>query len=180
MKRCAVFWALVLSPFSIARAQQPGTIAGAVTSQQTGAPLAGASITIPGTKLGATTGLDGRYTMREVPAGTYRVQARLIGYGTAQDTGVVVTAGDTALAHFHLQAQAIQLDAVVAIGYATVQKRDVTGAVASVNGDDVLLKAAPTTERARWSASVGGFGAGLVSSSGRPRCPRQALAVLPG
>ena len=131
MNRCAVFWALVLSTFSIARAQQPGTIAGAVTSQQTGAPLAGASITIPGTKLGATTGFDGRYTMREVPAGTYRVQARLIGYGTAQDTGVVVTAGDTALAHFHLQAQAIQLDAVVAIGYATVQKRDVTGAVAS-------------------------------------------------
>jgi len=145
MNRCAVFWALVLSTFSIARAQQPGTIAGAVTSQQTGAPLAGASITIPGTKLGATTGFDGRYTMREVPAGTYRVQARLIGYGTAQDTGVVVTAGDTALAHFHLQAQAIQLDAVVAIGYATVQKRDVTGAVASVNGEDLLVKAAPTT-----------------------------------
>ena len=33
----------------------------------------------------------------------------------------------------------------MAIGYATVQKRDVTGAVASVNGEDLLVKAAPTT-----------------------------------
>jgi TonB-linked SusC/RagA family outer membrane protein len=72
------------------------------------------------------------------------VRARLIGYATAVDSGVVVSPGDTSLAHFRLQAQAVQLDAVVAIGYATVQKRDLTGAVASASGEDVVLKAAPT------------------------------------
>src|SRR5207244_11464742 len=46
---------------------------------------------------------------------------------------------------FQLRAQAIQLDAVVAIGYATVQKRDLTGAVASVSGDAITMRAAPTS-----------------------------------
>jgi len=135
MKRLAVFAALALSPVCALLAQDMGRIAGAVTTQQTGAPLTGATVTLAGGSLGAVTGSDGRYLIAGVPPGTYRVRARLIGYGTVEDTGVVVTAGETANLDFQLQAQAIQLDAVVAIGYSTVQKRDVTGAVASVSGD---------------------------------------------
>ncbi len=167
MKRLAVLLALVLSQIHVLLAQETGSIAGAVTAQQTGAPLAGASITIPGTRLAAVTGPDGRYTLPEVPPGTYRVRARFIGYGTAEDTAVVVAAGQTATAHFRLQASAIELEAVVAIGYATVQKRDLTGAVASVRGEEVLLKAAPTTAL---SNALQGKAAGVnvVVNSGIP------------
>jgi TonB-dependent starch-binding outer membrane protein SusC len=167
MKRLAVFLALALSPIHVLLAQETGSIAGTVTAQQTGVPLAGASITIPGTRLSAVTGSDGRYTMPDVPPGSYRVRARFIGYGTAEDTAVVVAAGETATAHFRLQARAIELEAVVAIGYATVQKRDVTGAVASVKGEDVLLKAAPTTAL---SNALQGKAAGVnvVVNSGIP------------
>jgi TonB-linked SusC/RagA family outer membrane protein len=144
MRYFAVLLTLALVPLRIARAQEAGTIAGAVTATETGTALSGATINIPGTGLGATTGADGRYTIANVPPGTYRVRARLIGYATVVDTGVVVAAGEITAAHFQLQAQAIQLETVVAIGYATVQRKDLTGAVASVSGEDVLLKAAPT------------------------------------
>ena len=167
MKCLAVLAALALSPVHALLAQETGRVAGTVTAQQTGAPLAGASVTLARGSLGAVTGSDGRYLIAGVPPGTYRVRARLIGYGTVEDTGVVVTATETATVDFQLRAQAIQLDAVVAIGYATVQKRDLTGAVASVSGDAVTLRAAPTSNV---NTALQGRAAGVqvLSNSGMP------------
>src|SRR6266513_1067194 len=167
MKRLAVLAVLALSPVHALLAQETGRVAGTVTAQQTGAPLAGASVTLAGGSLGAVTGSDGRYLVVGVPPGTYRVRARLIGYGTVEDTGVVVTAAETATVDFQLLAQAIQLDAVVAIGYATVQKRDLTGAVASVSGDAVTMRAAPTSTV---NTALQGRAAGVqvLSNSGMP------------
>src|SRR5919106_704854 len=91
------------------------------------------------------TGPDGRYVIQGVPAGTYQVRARTIGYALGEASNVVVVAGQTATVDFRLETQAIQLSEVVSIGYATVERRDVTGSVASAMGDEVLLKAAPTT-----------------------------------
>ncbi|HEY6156359.1 MAG TPA: TonB-dependent receptor [Gemmatimonadales bacterium] len=149
MKRFGVLLLCLSLPVRVGTAQdvgQPtGTIAGTVTSQETGAPLAGAGVTVVGTRLEGATGADGRYTIANVPPGAYRVRARLIGYSSTVDTGVVVVAGQTATADLALQQQAVQLETVVAIGYGTVQKRDLTGSVASVRGEDVLLKAAPTS-----------------------------------
>ena len=149
MKRFGVLLLCVLLPLRVGTAQdggqQRGTISGTVTSQETGAPLAGAAVAVVGTRLEAAAGADGRYTIAQVPPGSYRVRARLIGYGSVVDTGVVVVAGQTATADIVLPQQAVQLETVVAIGYATIQKKDVTGAVASASGEDVLLKAAPTS-----------------------------------
>src|SRR5439155_3094661 len=165
--RYVVLLAVTLLPLEAGLAQETGSIAGAVTAFETGAALSGATITIPGGVLSATSAPDGRYTIANVPPGTYRVQARLIGYATASDTGVVVTVGQTATADFRLQVRAIELEAVVAIGYATVQKRDLTGAVASVSGDAVTMKAAPTTTI---NTALQGRAAGVqvVTNSGMP------------
>jgi TonB-dependent starch-binding outer membrane protein SusC len=120
-----------------AYAQAPtGQIQGTVRDES-GAPLGGVSVTVMATRFGGLTGSDGRYTIAAVPPGTYRVRARFIGYGTAEDTSVVVVAGETATADFQLKAQAIQLDAIVAVGYGTQLKKDLTGSVASVSGTDV-------------------------------------------
>jgi len=120
-----------------AQAQAPtGQIQGTVRGQS-GAPLGGVSVTVTATRFGAVTGSDGRYTITAVPPGTYRVRARVIGYGTAEDSNVVVVAGQTDTADFQLQAQAIQLDAIVAVGYGTQLKKDVTGSVGSVASTDI-------------------------------------------
>ena len=139
---------VVVSTLLFARAslaQETGAVAGTVTAQESGTPLAGAGVTVVGTRFEAATGTDGRYTIAGLPPGTYRVRARLIGYGSVADTGVVVAAGQTTTADIALPQQAVQLETVVAIGYATIQKKDLTGAVASASGEDVFLKAAPTS-----------------------------------
>ncbi len=128
---------VVLLPTQIARAQDTGTIAGVVRAQETGAPLWGARITVPGTRFDAQTDSAGRFTITGVPPGTYRVQALIIGYGLGDVTGVTVAAGQTASADFQLTQLAVALQEIVVVGYGTQARRDITGSVASVGGDDV-------------------------------------------
>ena len=128
---------------SAALAQQGSTVSGTVRSAE-GTPLAGARVTILGTRLSRTTDQDGRYSVDGVPAGAHRLRATLIGYAPA-DLAVTVVMGQAAVADLRLEAQPVLLDPVVAIGYATVERRDLTGAVASVVGEDVLPEAAPVS-----------------------------------
>src|SRR5213079_591383 len=114
-----------------------GTISGVITAQETGAPLPGARVMVAGTELAADAAADGRYTIAAVPPGTYRLRARLIGHALMEMTDVVVAAGDTARADFRLTPLAVTLSEVVVVGYGTQARRDVTGSVASVSGEDV-------------------------------------------
>src|SRR5216117_2895103 len=127
----------VLLPPQIARAQDTGTIAGVVRAQETGAPLRDVRITVAGTRFDARTDSAGRYTITGVPPGTYRVQALIIGYGLGEVAGVTVAAGQTASADFQLTQLAVALQEIVVVGYGTQARRDVTGSLASVGGDDV-------------------------------------------
>jgi TonB-linked SusC/RagA family outer membrane protein len=113
-----------------------GTVAGRVTSADTGAPLAGAQVVVVGTRLGATTGADGRYRIAGVPDGSHQLRATLLGYAPSEAT-VAVADGQTAAADFALRGQAISLEGVVAVGYGTQRKRDVTGAIGSLSTQDL-------------------------------------------
>lgn len=151
---CVVGWVALFA--AGAQAQAPtGQIQGVVRGQA-GAPLGGVSVTVTATRFGAVTGSDGRYTITAVPPGTYRVRARVIGYGTAEDSNVVVVAGQTATADFQLQAQAIQLDAVVAVGYGTQLKKDIPGSISSVSGEQF-----ETSPVARADQAIAGMVPGL-------------------
>jgi TonB-linked SusC/RagA family outer membrane protein len=116
-----------------------GAMAGVVRAQETGDPLAGARVTVVGTALGASAGSDGRYTLGEVPPGTYRMRAQLIGHALAEVADVVVTAGETTTADFQLLPLPITLEQIVVIGYGTQVRKDVTGSLASVSAADVQL-----------------------------------------
>ena len=153
---------LILAP--AAMAQQQGTITGLVSSLD-GEPLSGASVSVVGTSQGALTGPDGRYTINGVAAGSQTVRATLIGYspGTAE---VTVTAGGSATANLSLESSAVQLEGIVAVGYGTQRREEVTGAVASVSEDDFIQ--APARDAA---SLIAGKIAGLAVStpSGDPR-----------
>lgn len=116
-----------------ASAQTLGRVERIVRDSATAAPLANATITAVGTKSGTTTNDAGRFTLR-VPAGTYIIRAQRIGFAVIS-ASVAVTNGGVATADFRLPARAVQLDAVVSVGYGTQRKRDLTGAVTSVNTD---------------------------------------------
>ncbi|HVE78254.1 MAG TPA: SusC/RagA family TonB-linked outer membrane protein [Gemmatimonadaceae bacterium] len=128
---------LSLSPGQLA-AQDPaqagvGRVSGAVTNE-TGQPLEGAQVTVVNTTIGSLTGPDGRYTLANVPAGAVQVRAQRIGYAPVTQT-VMVAPGQTATLNFGLNAQAITLNTIVSVGYTNQERRDISGAVASVTDE---------------------------------------------
>lgn len=140
----ALLLGVICATTSASAQEEGGTVSGRVLEDGTQRPLAGVNIVIEGTQRGTITDADGAFVLNGVPAGEHELAASLIGYGS-QTLAVTVVANETANAEFSLQATAVQLDALVAVGYGTQRRRDLTGAVASVSGDDVLLRAAPTS-----------------------------------
>jgi thermitase len=84
---------------NFALAEIPGSIAGTVTSAKDGSPLVGATVT-DGTRTTTTDG-TGKYTIANVPPGTYQVTASKAGYQSSSVT-VMVVAGNTVVANFSL------------------------------------------------------------------------------
>src|SRR2546428_4213879 len=106
-----------LAPPRSVSAQQTGTITGVVRAQETGAPLRDARVTIAGTRFNARTDSAGQYTIADVPAGTYRMQAQIIGYGLGEVPGGAVMAGPTTTAGIQLSQLAVALQEGVVVLY---------------------------------------------------------------
>jgi TonB-dependent starch-binding outer membrane protein SusC len=126
---------------SVAQQTATGTVIGRVVEAASQRPLAGASVTVDGTRVGSLTATDGRFILTGVPAGSQQVRAQMFGFG-AQPQGVTVVAGGSVTVDFQLQPQAVQLEGVVAVGYGTQQRRDLTGSVSSVSVEEA--RTAPT------------------------------------
>jgi iron complex outermembrane receptor protein len=99
--------ALVIGGIATPLLAQAGTLRGTV-ADSSGAPLSNASITIEGTGLRTTSGNQGEYEIRGVPAGTRVVRARLIGFQAASAT-VTVVATDETRQNFTLARSTVQL-----------------------------------------------------------------------
>src|SRR4051812_7693526 len=88
-------------------AAQSGTIRGTI-SDSSGSPLANASLTVDGINLRTTSGAQGTYELRGVPAGRQTVRVRLIGYKAAS-APVTVVATDAVRQDFALERNPVQL-----------------------------------------------------------------------
>jgi TonB-linked SusC/RagA family outer membrane protein len=122
------------------RARHPlvatGIIRGVVTQTEAKTPVERATITVSGTTLATTTGIDGRFTIPGVAAGTHWVVARRLGFA-ADSVSVVVRDGETVTADLTLVSVATRLAAVVTTGYGTQSRREVTGSIATITGEDI-------------------------------------------
>ena len=107
---------------------QQRTITGKVTDN-TGAPVSGATVTVKGTNIATSTGSDGSYRIN-VPqdAGTLVISA--VGYGNLE---AAISGSSVDVSITPTQSN---LNEVVVVGYGTARKRDLTGAVASVKAKD--------------------------------------------
>ncbi|MEO7362046.1 MAG: carboxypeptidase regulatory-like domain-containing protein [Gemmatimonadaceae bacterium] len=72
-----------------------GRITGRVVDAASGQGIPEASVQIVGTTLGIQSGLEGRFSVTNVPAGTVTIYVRRIGYATKTITGLVLEAGKT-------------------------------------------------------------------------------------
>jgi TonB-linked SusC/RagA family outer membrane protein len=118
-------------------AQGTGTVVGTITDAATGRPLAGAQVVLVDTQLGSLSAADGRYQIRNVPAGTHTARAILMGYG-AEDQTVSVPSGATVTVDFRMGQAAVEIEGLVvtALGIER-QERTVTTSVQQVGGTDL-------------------------------------------
>ncbi|WP_303919851.1 TonB-dependent receptor [Draconibacterium sediminis] len=114
-------------------------VKGNVTDQDSGEGLPGVNVVVKGTTTGTITQPDGSYELNVSPTAT--LQFSFIGY-TLQEVPV----NNQTEINVALEMEATELDEVVAIGYGTVKKRDITGSVSSVSGE--ALEAIPVTSAA--------------------------------
>jgi TonB-linked SusC/RagA family outer membrane protein len=114
-------------------------VKGNVTDQNSGEGLPGVNVVVKGTTNGTITQPDGSYELNVSPTAT--LQFSFIGY-TMQEVPV----NNQTEINVALEMEATELEEVVAIGYGTVKKRDITGSVSSVSGE--ALEAIPVTSAA--------------------------------
>lgn len=157
--------ALALAPAG-GHAQATGRITGTVTDATSGQPLPAATVSVTGTTSSTVTDAEGRYTLTGIAAGSRTVTAARLGSTTQQKTAAV-TAGGTATLDFALASGVLMLDEVVAVGYGTQRRGDLTGAVSSVNMqaiermpvtsvDQMLQGSVPGVEVSTASSAPGG------------------------
>ncbi len=99
---------------------------------ESGEPLIGVSVQVKGTTVGAVTDLDGNFTVSAASNAVLTVS--YIGYTTQN-----VKVGGRSNINITLKADNKLLDEVVVVGYGTVKKRDLTGAVSSVKSDVIKM-----------------------------------------
>ena len=131
-----------------ARLQQNGkTITGVV--QDALGPIAGANIIVKGTTNGNITDMDGKFTLENVPANATLVIS-YIGF-TPQEIRV----GNQTTFNITLQEDSEALDEVIVVGYGVMKKKDLTGAVAAVKGDDLAARKTTQLSTALQGAASG-------------------------
>ena len=111
---------------------QPVTITGTVTDEN-GDPVPGANITIKGTTIGAITDLEGKYSIDVGEPSTAELVFSFVGYQTQE-----IAVGNQTEINISLQLDILGLDEVVVIGYGTQRKVDLTGSIASAQGDAIV------------------------------------------
>jgi TonB-dependent starch-binding outer membrane protein SusC len=146
MTKSKQFYRKILAAFSLiflcSAMQLAGqTVRGTVTDATDGTTLPGVSVYIKGTTQGTTTDVNGRYQIN-VPQGATLV----FSYTGMVNEEIVV--GNQTLIDVALAQDISTLQEVVVIGYGTVQRRDLTGSVASVRGDDLQAIPVPSIEQA--------------------------------
>lgn len=102
---------LCLVPGLAAGQAQPARIHGLVVEQGTGRPLSGVTVTLAGSGLGAVTGVDGRFVLREIPPGRWEMRLERLGYVTRVDTAYI-GAGTPINATIAMATQPVALDPI--------------------------------------------------------------------
>ena len=133
-------------------------VTGKVTDGETGDPLPGVNVVIEGTQQGTVTDVDGGYEIT-VPSGQITLLYSFIGYLTEK-----ATVGNRTTINIQLVPELKSLEEVVVVGYGTMKKSDLTGAVSSITEEDIQsVKASNAVEALQGKIA----GVDMTRSSGR-------------
>lgn len=148
MKRIALLLAFFAIGLNVVLAQTK-EITGSVTSADDGGSMPGVSISVKGSTLGTITDMNGKYYLK-VPNDAKTLVFSFVGMTTQE-----VAINNQSVINVQLKSQDISVDEVVVVGYGVQKKREVTGAISQVKGDDVANLAAPSFESQLAGRSAG-------------------------
>ncbi|MCG8309788.1 MAG: SusC/RagA family TonB-linked outer membrane protein [Cytophagales bacterium] len=138
---------------------QGKTITGKVTAHEDGEGLPGVNVIVKGTSQGTVTDVEGNYSL-EVPGEASILVFSSVGYVQEE-----IMTGNQTVIDVSMVPDITALDEIVVVGYGTQEKRTVTGAVSTVDNDQIAVTSEPTLT----GALIGKVsGVSTRQSGGRP------------
>ncbi|MDA1028290.1 MAG: TonB-dependent receptor [Bacteroidetes bacterium] len=153
LKRLILIPAFLLAVFGqqSVLAQTSGTVSGTITIEEDGSALAGANVVAldasGAIKGGSATGLDGKYSFT-VPAGSYTIRARFVGFQDCE-ASVTVSSGGSNTVNCDLSQSGIELNTIVIAASRREEKvLDAPASISVLSGEDVAAVVAPNAVEA--------------------------------
>ena len=143
---------LLLAFFAIgltALMAQTKEISGTVTSADEGGSIPGVSISVKGSTVGTITDMAGKFKLK-APADAKTLVFSFVGMTTQE-----IAIGNQSIFNVQLKAENISVDEVVVVGYGVQKKREVTGSISQVKGDEMANLATPSFESQLAGRSAG-------------------------
>jgi len=146
---------------------QQSNIKGKVTDSS-GAPLPGVTVVVKGTTTGTITDAEGNYSISNVPS-----DETLVFSFVGMKTQEVEITGKTVI-NVTLDEATVGIDEVVAIGYGTQRKGNLTGSVSAVKSEELTLAPVASTIN-----TLAGRLPGLIAqqSSGKPGSDQASISI---
>lgn len=138
---------------------QGKTVSGVVTDGNSGEPLPGVNVLIQGTTTGTVTSLDGEYII-EVPKDDVTLNFSFIGYLTEK-----IIVGNQIKIDIILIPDVTALSEVVVVGYGSMERTNVTGAISTLETDELSKAPVPNLVEAMRGQVAG---ARIKRTSGQP------------
>ncbi|WP_319501306.1 TonB-dependent receptor [uncultured Draconibacterium sp.] len=135
---------------------QETIVKGKITDSEGGLP--GVNVIVKGTSGGTITDMDGNYEVKAPADGT--LVFSFVGFETTE-----VNIKGRKTVDIQLEQDAIEMEELVVVGYGTQKKRDLTGAISSVNSEDIMRNT-PTDVANALQGKVSGVE--VISDSGEP------------
>ena len=117
---------------STAASAQEKTVTGTVTDAL-GDPLIGATVLVQGTSNGVITDIDGRYSIQATPENT-------LDFSYVGMVKQAVKVGSQSVINVQMKDDSQMLAETVVIGYGSAKKRDLTGSITNIKGDEIANK----------------------------------------
>ncbi len=161
---------IILAPVSLSTQQQTISISG-IVKDETNEPIPGVSVFLKNTTIGTITDINGKYNLDNIP------EDGILVYSFVGMTTKEIKVNGQKEINIILKNDAIGLEEVVAVGYGTQKKSDLTGAVSTIK-QDAFNKGVVASPEQLLQGKVAGVN--ITSTSGEPGAAQSISIRGPG
>jgi TonB-linked SusC/RagA family outer membrane protein len=148
MKKLLMFFALILAVSAGALAQTV-LVTGTITSSADGTALPSVTVIVKGSNIGVISDANGKYSIA-VPGNATTLTYQSMGFKTKE-----VAINGQKVINVVLETDLFAVNEVVVVGYGVTQKRDVSGAISTIKGDNIKLLPVQSFDQALQGKAAG-------------------------